>query len=58
MMPSQRARGAGNRAGNKSSNGPRRAQSKGPVPEYSATDGRSSAARDMMVSHKGHGSGP
>ena len=36
-MPSQRVRGAENRAGNKPPNGPRRAQSKACPAEYSAT---------------------
>ncbi len=38
MMPSQRVRDAGSRAGNKSSNGPLRVQSKAKA-EYSATCG-------------------
>ena len=37
MMPLQRACDAENQAGNKLSNGPRRAQSNGDFPEYSAT---------------------
>jgi hypothetical protein len=49
MMLSQRARDAENRAENKSSNGPPRAQSKA-IAEYSATCGHTSVAGDMMVS--------
>ena len=55
MMLIQRARDAENRAENKSSNGPRRAQSKGDVPEYSATWGHTSVAGDMLVSRRAHG---
>ena len=36
-------------------NGPRRAQSKGDDPEYSATCGHTSVAGDMMVSRRAHG---
>ena len=36
-------------------NGPRRAQSKGDVPEYSATCGHTSVAGDMLVSRRAHG---
>ena len=35
-------------------NGPRRAQSKGDVPEYSATCGHTSVAGDMLVSCREH----
>lgn len=50
MMLLQRARGAENRVENKSSNGPRRAQSKETRSEYSATDGSRQPAGDMIVS--------
>lgn len=45
------------RAGSKCSlpNGPRRAQSKGNHPEYSATCGHTSVAGDMSVSRRAHG---
>ena len=36
-------------------NGPRRAQSKGDDPEYSATCGHTSVAGDMLVSRRAHG---
>lgn len=49
MMLFQRARDAENRAENKSSNGPLRAQSKG-KPEYSATLWHTLVAGDMLVS--------
>ena len=49
MMLLQRARDAENRAENKSSNGPLRAQSKAKV-KYSATCGHTSVAGDMLVS--------
>lgn len=48
-MLSQRVRVAGNRAENKPSNGPLRAQSKA-MAEYSATFGHTSVAGDMLVS--------
>lgn len=50
MMLIQRARDAENRAENKSSNGPRRAQSKELYSEYSATCRHTSVAGDMFVS--------
>ena len=52
MMPSQRARVAGNRVRNKLSNGPRRAQSNVPCTEYSATLRRTLVVGDMSVSYK------
>ncbi|HAE80179.1 MAG TPA: hypothetical protein DCG70_01240 [Lachnoclostridium sp.] len=55
MMPPQRVRKAENRAGNKLSNGPRRAQSKARSAEYSATCRHTSVAGDMMVSCQAHG---
>ena len=54
IMPPQRARGAGNRVKHRSSNGPRRVQSKA-LAEYSATYGHTSVVGDMMVSRKVHG---
>ena len=56
MMPFQRARVAESRVRNKSSNGPLRAQSNGFIihPEYSATCGHTSFARDMLVSCQAH----
>ena len=54
IMPPQRARGAGNRVKHRSSNGPRRVQSKA-LAEYSATYGHTSVAGDMTVSRKVHG---
>jgi hypothetical protein len=57
IMFLQRARGAENRAENKSSNGPPRAQSKAAqAAEYSATCGHTSVAGDMLVSCKAYGS--
>ena len=50
IMLLQRARDAENRAENKSSNGPLRAQSKVVFAEYSATYGHTSVAGDMIVS--------
>ena len=55
MMPSQRACVAEKQVRNTLSNGPRRAQSNGIFPEYSATCGHTSVAGDMMVSRKGTG---
>ena len=57
MMLSQRAWGAGNRAENKSSNGPRRAQGKAEA-EYSATCGHTLVAGSMLVLRKVRGSFP
>lgn len=56
MMPVQRTRVAESRGRNKSSNGPLRAQSNGFIihPEYSATCGHTSFARDMLVSCQAH----
>ncbi len=50
MMPLQRACDAEMQVRNKLSNGPRRAQSNGTPPEYSATFGQTSYAGDMFVS--------
>ncbi|NCB35699.1 MAG: hypothetical protein EOM58_06615 [Clostridia bacterium] len=49
----QRARDGENRAENKSSNGPRRAQPKAKA-EYAATYGHTSVAGDMLVSREAH----
>jgi len=50
MMPLQRACDDENQARNKLSNGPRRAQSNGFSPEYSATCRHTSVVGDMLVS--------
>ncbi len=50
MMPLQRACDAESQVRNKLSNGPPRAQSKGVVPEYSATFGQTLLVGDMSVS--------
>ena len=56
MMPLQRACGAESQVRNKLSNGPLRAQSNGFIihPEYSATCGHTSFARDMLLSCQAH----
>ena len=56
VMPSQRACDAENQARYTLSNGPLRAQSNGFIihPEYSATCGHTSFARDMLVSCQAH----
>ena len=56
MMPLQRARSAEKQAGNKSSNGPPRAQSKASGRRRVFCDvGHTLVAGDMLVSRKGHG---